>query len=399
MPPRCTEYRFRDADAGAVTGTEALIEAGLYDPAAADAPEQLALLHWLLDQGVTLDQIAAAKDRGSIYRAGIQSLLWPDGGGLTVAEVAAAAGLPEATVRRARRLLGLADPGDEPVCHREEVDLLRALGGAMALFGEENALQFTRVLGTATASMAEAAISTFAASVARPMREAGATPLEYAQRVREATAAFAAARTAIDIAMRLQFAEALDRLALGWGESAATAGDEVDFTIGFVDLADSTRLTLESTANDFAAAVRDFEGLAAESAARHGARLVKLIGDGAMIGAPVAASVADAVDDLVAAIARDDRYRGAHGGIASGRVVARGGDYFGAPVNIADRLTDIAQPGEVLTDETTAARLGTRVDDLGERALHGLVQPLRVFRLNSTGRRPPGSELEPGGHD
>jgi Adenylate cyclase regulatory domain len=269
-----------------MTDDDALTAQGMYDPAAPDAAERLALLHWLLGLGVTLEQIVAADERGSVYRAGIESLLWPERGALTIAQVAEAAGLPVSTVRRARRLLGLADPGDEPACHTEEIELLRTLGGAIALFGEENALQFARVLGTATAAMAEAAIATFASSVARPMHEAGATQLQYAQRVREATAGFGAARRAIDIAMRLQFAEALDRLTLGWGGPAQAPGDEIDFTIGFVDLADSTWLTLESGANDFAAAVRDFEEVAAESAAGFGARLVKLIGDSAMLAAP-----------------------------------------------------------------------------------------------------------------
>jgi class 3 adenylate cyclase len=366
-----------------VTDEEALTAAGVYDPAAADAQERLALLRWLLAQGVTVEQIVDAQERGSVYRAGLDSLLWPGGGRLTVAQVAEAAGLPVPTVRRARRLLGLADPGDEPRCHPEEVDLLRALGGAIALFGEESALQFNRVLGTATASMAEAAISMFASSVARPMRDAGATPLEYAKRVREATAGFATARTAIDIAMRLQFVEAQERLTLGWGE-AETPGDELDFTIGFVDLADSTLLTLESGASDFAAAVRDFEGIAAESAAGANARLVKLIGDSAMIGAPAAVSVVDAVVDVVATISRDERYHGAHGGVASGRVVARGGDYFGAPVNLAARLTGIAEPGEILGDEATAKLVPERAEALGTRAVRSMDTELAVFRLNGT---------------
>jgi class 3 adenylate cyclase len=359
-----------------------LVAAGLYDPALPGAPERLALLHWLLDQGVTVDQLVDADARGSIYSAGLDALLWNDRGGLTVKEVAAEAALPEPTVRRARRLLGLADPGDEAVCHREEVELLRALGGAMRLFGEENALQFARVLGTSTAAIAEAAISTFAASVARSMREAGAAPVEYAQRVRDATRAFSAARTAIDITMRLQFAEALDRLTLAWSETQEQPGDEIDFTIAFVDLAESTRLTVEGdVAGQFAAAVRDFEGLAAESAARHGARLVKLIGDSAMIGAPLVAPVADAAAELVDGISRDDRFRGARGGIAFGRVIARNGDYFGPPVNLAARLTEVADPGQILTDEPTARILGDRAQPDGTRSLRGLDAPQPVARL------------------
>ena len=37
-------------------------------------------------------------------------------------------------------------------------------------------------------------------------------------------------------------------------------------------------------------------------------------------------------------------------GIAAGRVVTRGGDVFGAPVNLAARLVATARPGEILVD-------------------------------------------------
>ena len=232
--------------------------------------------------------------------------------------------MPEATARRARRLMGLADPGDEPVCHRGEIELLVAIRIAIEMFGEEPALEFTRVLGTSTAAMAEAAISMFAVSVAEPLRDAGASPIEYAQRVRESTVTFTAARSAIDIMMRLQFDEAVDRLTGHWDDGERLPRDEVEFTIGFIDLVESTRLTVESDTGEFAAAVRDFEGLWPRKPRRvNSARLVKLIGDGAMIAAPFAEAVAVATQDLVAMVSGDDRFRGAHGGIASGRVFAR----------------------------------------------------------------------------
>ena len=368
-------------DDGPRVDIDALVAAGVYDPNAPDAAGRLELLQWLMEQGVPLDQIVEAHQRGSLYRAGLDALLWPDGGGLTVAEVAAAAGMPEATARRARRLIGLADPGDEPVCHRGEIELLGAIRIAIEMFGEEPALEFTRVLGTSTAAMAEAAISMFAVSVAEPLRDAGASPIEYAQRVRESTVTFTAARSAIDIMMRLQFDEAVDRLTGHWDDGERLPRDEVEFTIGFIDLVESTRLTVESDTGEFAAAVRDFEGLAAEAAARHSARLVKLIGDGAMIAAPVAQPVALATQDLVATVSGDARFRGARGGIASGRVFARNGDYLGAPVNLASRLSEVARRGEILCDAMTAAALPERTKPAGERTLRGFDGPQPVYTL------------------
>ena len=311
----------------------------------------------------------------------MDALLWPDGGGLTVAEVAAAAGMPEATARRARRLIGLADPGDEPVCHRGEIELLVAIRIAIEMFGEEPALEFTRVLGTSTAAMAEAAISMFAVSVAEPLRDAGASPIEYAQRVRESTVTFTAARSAIDIMMRLQFDEAVDRLTGHWDDGERLPRDEVEFTIGFIDLVESTRLTVESDTGEFAAAVRDFEGLAAEAAARHSARLVKLIGDGAMIAAPVAEPVAMATQDLVATVSarrtlprRPRRHRVGAGLRAQRRLPRRTGEPRVAPQRGR-------APGEILCDAMTAAALPERTKPAGERTLRGFDGPQPVYVL------------------
>jgi hypothetical protein len=74
--------------------TDALVAAGLYDPDAADASERLQLLQYLLAQGVSIDELVAADQRGSIFSAGLDALMWPDGRGLTVGQVAAAAGMP-----------------------------------------------------------------------------------------------------------------------------------------------------------------------------------------------------------------------------------------------------------------------------------------------------------------
>ena len=267
--------------------------------------------------------------------------------------------------------------------------MLRAIGNAITLFGEEPALQFTRALGTSTAAIAEAAISLFAVSVAEPMRAAGASSVEYAEHVREATLVFTTARSALDVMMRLQFDEAVDRLTGQWSDTTELPRDQVQLTIAFVDLADSTRLTISAEPTAFAAAVRDFEGSAAEAAARHGARLVKLIGDSAMIAAPDAARVADAAVDLVATIAHDDRFRGAHGGIASGLVVARNGDYFGPPANLAARLTEVSEPGEILCDAATAAMLGNQAVPAGSRILRGFDAARPVYSLLASRRATP----------
>ena len=72
-------------------------------------------------------------------------------------------------------------------------------------------------------------------------------------------------------------------------------------------------------------------------------------------------------------------------GVASGAVVARHGDVFGGPVNVANRITSVARAGSVLT---TAAVQEACSEDFkwslaGIRRLKGL-PPMPLFRA-----RPP----------
>ena len=91
---------------------DALIAAGVYDPGAGRAG-RLELMEWLLGHGVALDHIASGA-AGVDLPGRSRRVDLAGRRRLTIAQVADAAGLPEATVRRARRLLGLTDPGDEP---------------------------------------------------------------------------------------------------------------------------------------------------------------------------------------------------------------------------------------------------------------------------------------------
>jgi adenylate cyclase len=69
------------------------------------------------------------------------------------------------------------------------------------------------------------------------------------------------------------------------------------------------------------------------------------------------------------------------GGMAHGPVLARAGDYYGPPVNLAARLTDHARPGSVLADEELDDALAAlhlrRVPPMRLRGL-GFRRPYRV---------------------
>src|SRR5207302_3522276 len=71
-------------------------------------------------------------------------------------------------VNRLALAVGLPDPGsDLPSANDDDVAMVQTFVAAAGLFGEEAALQLARVVGTATARMADAIASTYRTSVAR----------------------------------------------------------------------------------------------------------------------------------------------------------------------------------------------------------------------------------------
>ena len=114
--------------------------------------------------------------------------------------------------------------------------------------------------------------------------------------------------------------------------------------IAFVDLAGYTRLT-ETGGDELAARSAARLAELADAAARPlGGRLVKLLGDGAMLHFRDPRGAVRATLDLVDAIA-DAGLPPGHAGISAGPLVGRDGDYFGHTVNLAARLSGVATAG------------------------------------------------------
>jgi adenylate cyclase len=116
-------------------------------------------------------------------------------------------------------------------------------------------------------------------------------------------------------------------------------------------------------------------------------RLVKTIGDAAMLVSPEPAALVDAALTLVeAAEGEGEDFPPLHAGIALGPVVSRGGDFYGRSVNLASRIAAIAWPGSVLCDNAVhdAAEEAFRWSFAGERRVKGVKRPVRLWRA----RRP-----------
>jgi adenylate cyclase len=162
-------------------------------------------------------------------------------------------------------------------------------------------------------------------------------------------------------------------------------------TFLFADLVGFTALA-ELHGDDVAAdvAVR-FGAEAARLATEHGARLVKSLGDAVMIRSDDAADAVLLGTRLHEALATIPGMPPVHVGMHTGRAVERGGDWFGAAVNLAARVSDAARGGELLVTEATVAAAGdirgVELECLGPQTFKKVSGSTSVYAARPADRR------------
>jgi TolB-like protein/class 3 adenylate cyclase len=130
--------------------------------------------------------------------------------------------------------------------------------------------------------------------------------------------------------------------------------------------------------------------------AEYRGRIVKLMGDGAILEF---SSVVEAVTFAVAlqtGMSSDQAGAGPEQrivfrvGINLGDVVVDGDDLYGDGVNVAARLESLADPGGIYIAENVrkqlAGKTSVEFEDAGERSLKNIAEPVRVFRWVSAAR-------------
>ncbi len=161
-----------------------------------------------------------------------------------------------------------------------------------------------------------------------------------------------------------------------------------------VDVVGFSRLMEADEDGTLAALKRLHKTIISRQVARHRGRIVKLMGDGAII---IFSSVVDAVSAAVAiqqqmhAFNEDvplERSIAMRIGINLGDVILEGRDIFGDGVNVAARIQEICHPGGVALSATAYEHVQGKVDidfaDVGERVLKNIVRKVRVFRWPDT---------------
>jgi TolB-like protein/class 3 adenylate cyclase/cytochrome c-type biogenesis protein CcmH/NrfG len=168
------------------------------------------------------------------------------------------------------------------------------------------------------------------------------------------------------------------------------------------DVVGYSRLMEADEADALAALKSHRQDLIDTEIAEHHGRIVKLMGDGALVEF---ASVVDAVACATAIqdgmVARnegvpEERRIVFRIGVHLGDVMVEDDDLYGDGVNVAARLEGLAEPGGICISQQALDQVETKLDlayeDLGEQQVKNIARPVRTYRVLREGEAPPGPE-------
>ena len=161
------------------------------------------------------------------------------------------------------------------------------------------------------------------------------------------------------------------------------------------DVVGYSKLMADDEAGTLAALKAHRRDLFDPQTAKHGGRIVKLMGDGVLVEFP---SVVDAVECALAiqtALAAEAGKIRLRIGINLGDIIIDGDDIYGDGVNVAARLEALAEPGGIAVSGMVHEGLGNRVEadftDAGEHQVKNIARPIRVWHWETGAQSPPPS--------
>jgi adenylate cyclase len=343
--------------------------------------ERLALLEQLAAEGVPLAELRRTTASGTvIFLPADRVIVGPER--YTAAEVAELSGVDLGFLESARRAMGLPNPEPDEAAYTEaELESARRVRIAReAGISDEDSLELLRVLGRGLSQAAES----LRAFPLKLVLEPGISESELATRYAQAAAEL---YPLVDpmlsnvLALHLRHAtqsEVINAIERSGGRLPGSR----EVAVCFADLVGFTRLGEEVPPDELGRLAVRLEALATDFA-EPPVRLVKTIGDAAMLTSAEPEPLLDAALSLIdAADAEGDEFPQLRAGAALGPALPRAGDWFGRPVNLASRITSIARPGSLLADREVreSALSGYRWTYAGERRLRGIREPVPLFR-------------------
>jgi len=334
------------------------------------------------ERGHSLAEIKRATEEGRLAFGFLEELFPTEQERLTIEQAARDTGLDAALVSRLVRGLGFS-PEHPLTISQDEVQLLRYVAGVLETgFPLVALLQLVRVYGQAMARVADAEVRLFHLYVHEPLLRSGSTGLETADQMRAISReVLPLAGPVLDQVHQRYLKHFIEQDVVGHMEDDL-GGTSIDLgrmrvTIAFADLTGYTRLTEEEGELTALDAVERFVE-AVESTLPDEARVIKTIGDEAMIVGADAANLTDwAVGFQRLQGSRPLPRIAIHCGVA----LFRDGDYYGRDVNIASRLAARAAGGEVLVTRPVVELAGPHLEfeRIGEVKLKGFNESTEIF--------------------
>ena len=327
---------------------------------------------FLMENGIPEREIEAATIDGSLPFMVLETLFRGGATRYTTRELADRVAQTEAVVIRVRRALGFpdADP-DELIGTDDDITAIRQLFAGAQGRSLSAALDTVRTSASAMEKLADSIAAAFGDGVGG-MLDSGADPVVVADAALTENTPAAIVATLTHV-LRHELAGALRRertSRLAHADLPASAATEI--AVGFVDLVGMTEMMEFLDTEGIAALVARYEAAAYDEIVRHGGRVVKMLGDGAMFTAPTADDAARICMAIVAMSGRNG-VPPARAGMAWGPVIRARGDIYGPTVNRASRLCDVAPVGGVLLSSEAAERVvALGYASVGERRLKGI---------------------------
>jgi adenylate cyclase len=357
----------------------------------AAAAAQARVVARMRERGHSLEDLKRAGREGRLAFGFAEDLFPRPEDQLTVEEVARETGLEPELIERILVILGT-PLGRERLLGPEDVKALRHCARVLAAgFPLVAFLQLVRVYVQSLRRIADAEVRLFHLYVHEPMIRDAVPELEMAEEMGELAGdilPLAAPLTEYLHTRYLRFF--LEQDVVGHMESdmgtAASQVHHVPVTLCFIDLTGFTRYTEEEGDLEALDVVENFVETV-EATMPPEATIVKTIGDEVMVVSPDPASLAEWAVGLLARFPRRPQPRV---GVHYAQAVYRDGDYFGTHVNLAHRVVDRAQAGEVLVTDRVAeaidGREGLEFEPIGEVGLRGFPAPTPLFVVRATPR-------------
>jgi len=285
---------------------------------------------------------------------------------LTPRDLAKELGVSVVSARKIWRAMGFPNiKADEKVFTQQDVAAMATIVELVRedVLNEETAISIARSIGQMTDRMVVWQIE---ALVEDKMSAEGLSDPEARREVvRMLPSIIESLEDVVTYSYRRQLNSALQRLTVRVEAGLAASEEGRDGTeddtplplaraVGFADMVSYTALSRTMSERTLAQMVQRFEQICAEIIAVGGGHLVKTVGDEVLFNAETPEAGADIALALSQALSDDPVLPSARVSVVWGRVLSRLGDIYGPTVNLAARLTALADPGTVLVDQLTA---------------------------------------------